>query len=333
MIKTFFLFISFGFISNFTFSQQIEILDSSHTVSIRGLSVVDNKTAWISGSTGTIAITTDGGSTWNWKTVKGFENTDFRDIEAFDKKTAVIMGITLPAVILRTTDAGETWKTVYENSDSSIFLDAMEFWNDMSGIVIGDPVDHRFFIGRSFDGGKTWQNIPEQNKPVADSGEACFAASGTNISKYDRDEAVFVTGGMTSRFFKRDQKIKLPISQGKSTAGANSVDVNKKTVIVVGGDFNDPKNSDGNCAVSNDGGNTWSKPKASPHGYKSCVTFIHKKTWIACGLTGVDISNDDGQTWKQISDQSFHVVQKSKKGKTVYLAGANGKIGKLLGDY
>src|SRR6266487_3525194 len=126
----------------------------------------------------------------------------------------------------KTTNAGgESWKVVYENKTKGIFLDAMEFWNEQSGIIIGDPIDGRFFILRTFDGGSAWRDIPLANRPAADSGEACFAASGTNVRALDRDEAVFVSGGLRSRLFtKNDPKI-LPIIQGKETTGANSVAV------------------------------------------------------------------------------------------------------------
>jgi photosystem II stability/assembly factor-like uncharacterized protein len=66
-------------------------------------------------------------------TVKGYEQTDFRDIEAFDERTAVIMGIASPAYILRTVDGGDSWNIVYENKGKSMFLDAMEFWDDRNG--------------------------------------------------------------------------------------------------------------------------------------------------------------------------------------------------------
>ena len=131
--------------------------------------------------------------------VKGFDSTDFRDIEAFDAATAVIMGISEPAYILKTTDGGDNWKVVYENKSKGMFLDAMEFWNEKAGIVIGDPVNGKFFIARSFDGGDSWQDLPFDKRPSADSGEALFAASGTNIRVLDRDEAVFVTGGLKSK--------------------------------------------------------------------------------------------------------------------------------------
>lgn len=321
-------------IVNIADAQKIVLLDSNAKISIRGLSVVNDNVIWASGSKGTVARSIDGGKTFEWKTVKGYENVDFRDIEAFDKKTAVIMGIASPAYILRTTDGGDTWTKVYENDDSTMFLDAMEFWNDMSGIVIGDPQHGRFFIGRTFDGGKTWQTIPEQNRPVADSGEACFASSGTNIRKLTRDEAVFISGGLVSNLFKRDEKIRLPLLQGGASTGANSIAIKKKkTMIVVGGDFTKPNDTTGNCTISFDEGITWQHSKVPPSGYRSCVEYLKKNQWITCGLNGVDISDDDGIHWKKISDQSFHVVRRAKKGKAVFLAGRNGRIGMVKGEW
>ena len=141
-------------------AQTVKLLTGGTKTSMRGLSVVSDKVIWASGSNGTVALSVDGGENWKWITVKGYEKKDFRDIEAFDKNTAVIMGIDSPAYILRTTDGGENWVKVYQNNDKGMFLDAMEFWNEQSGIVIGDPVQGRFFIARTFDGGKTWQDLP-----------------------------------------------------------------------------------------------------------------------------------------------------------------------------
>ncbi|MEO6682319.1 MAG: YCF48-related protein, partial [Ginsengibacter sp.] len=260
------LFSIITFLALYTYSsgQSINILHKD-SLSFRGLSVVDDNVLWVSGAKGTVGRSIDGGNTWKWMKVKGFETTDFRDIEAFDKNTAVIMGIAEPAYILRTSDAGDSWQKVYENNTPGIFLDAMEFWNDMSGIVVGDPIDGKFFIGRTFDGGKTWQPIPEKYKPIADNGEACFASSGTNIRKLNRSEAVFITGGLSSHMFIRDQKIPLPIIQGTQTTGANSIAVkNKNTLIIVGGDFTKKDDRTKNCIITHNGGRSWIFPTDSP---------------------------------------------------------------------
>ncbi|MEO8763242.1 MAG: oxidoreductase [Ginsengibacter sp.] len=314
------------------YAQEVKILTTGKNTSIRGLSVVTDRVIWTSGGNGMVGKSIDSGNTWTWTQVKGYEKTDFRDIEAFNESIAVIMGVDTPAYILRTIDGGTNWKKVYENKKRGMFLDAMEFWNEQSGIVIGDPIDGKFFIARTFNGGDTWQNIPKKNYPSADSGEACFAASGTNIRKFGNDAACFVTGGLHSRLFIKDRKIGLPVLQGKESTGANSIAVkNKKIFIVVGGDFNKPDSSYKNCVLTTDGGNTWQYPFTPPNGYRSCIEYIDKKQWISCGLNGVDVSNDDGNTWKWISTNSFNVCRKAKNGKSVFLAGGKGTVGRLSG--
>ena len=315
----------------------VEILSSGTKTSIRGLSVVNDNIIWVSGSSGTVGKSSNGGKTWKWLTVKGFEKTDFRDIEAFDASTAIIMGIAEPAYILKTTDGGETWKVVYENKTKGMFLDAMHFWNEQAGIIIGDPIDGRFFVTRSFDGGSSWQDIPFDKRPLADSGEACFAASGTNIRALDKDEAVFVSGGLKSRLYIRDKIIPLPIIQGKETTGANSVAVSDsykrkggKNMIVVGGDFNADSSSKDNCFITANGGKTWQAPSTPPHGYRSCVEFVSKTDVFSCGLNGVDYSANGGKDWSWISKEGFHVCRIAKTGSAIFLAGGNGKVGKIV---
>ena len=313
-------------------SQTIKLLNTpASKTSFRGLSVVDDSTVWVSGTGATIGRSTNGGTTWKWMTIKGFEKTDFRDIEAFDSTTAVIMGIAEPAYILRTTDGGENWKVVFENKDKGMFLDAMEFWNDESGIVIGDPINNKFFIGRTLDGGATWQGVSEKDIPIADSGEACFASSGTNVRALTLKEAVIISGGLSSHLFIRGKKIALPIIQGKEATGANSIAVkNSKSFIIVGGDFTTKDSTTKNCFITKNGGKSFTAPLLSPHGYRSCVEWLGKKRWVSRGLNGVDFSFDDGNTWMWVSKDGFHVCRKAKKGKAVFFAGSGGRIGKLV---
>lgn len=315
---------------------EVQVITTGTNTSIRGLSVVNDNVVWVSGSNGMVGRTSNGGKSWDWMQVNGFEKSDFRDIEAFDGATAIIMAVAEPAYILKTIDGGKTWKVVYENKTKGMFLDAMEFWNDQSGIVIGDPIEGRFFISRTFDGGDSWQGIPVDKRPKADSGEACFAASGTNIRPLDRDEAVFISGGTKSRLFSKNIPSELPILQGKESTGANSIavwDNNKlnggKKMIIVGGDFNNPGLTEKNCFYTADGGKTWTAPKTPPHGYRSCVEYYSKKIIVSCGLNGVDYSSDAGKNWEWISKESFNVCRASRMGTAFYLAGNKGTIAKL----
>lgn len=319
------------FLSISASAQTIQLLDSNTTISIRGLSVVSDNILWASGSKGTVARSLDGGKTFQWMIVKGFEKRDFRDVEAFDANTAIIMTVDTQAIILKTTDGGTTWRKVFEDKRPGMFLDAMEFWNNSSGIVVGDPINNKLFIARTFDGGETWRGLPEANYPQAAEGEAMFASSGTNVVKLNKQEAVFVTGGKKSRLFIRDLKIDLPIVQGKDFTGANSIAVyDEKNMVIVGGDFTKDTSRYMNCVLTKNKGQSFIIPTTPPFGYRSCVIYTSKNKLITCGTTGVDVSEDGGNNWRNVSASGFHVVQKAKNGKAVFLAGSRGRIAKLI---
>ncbi len=337
MKKYFFLLIIF-FTSLFLAAQtpQVEILTSGTKTSIRGLSVVNDNVIWVSGSSGIVGKSSNGGKNWKWMTVKGFEKTEFRDIEAFDANTAIIMGIAEPAYILKTKDGGETWKVVFENKNKGMFLDAMDFLNNGQGIVVGDPIGNKIFLAETADAGETWKEWKDKQL-VADSGEAFFAASGTNIRLFNDKQFFLVSGGTRSRLITNDNIFDLPIIQGKETTGANSIDVydlekkkGSKRMIVVGGDFKADSSPHKNCFFTADGGKTWKAPTVPPHGYRSCVEYLSKVDVLTCGLNGVDYSANGGKTWQWISKEGFNVCRIAKLGTSIYLAGNNGKIGKIV---
>jgi photosystem II stability/assembly factor-like uncharacterized protein len=332
MVKIIFIFFNSIYFANILAQPKVEVLTYGKTVSIRGLSVVNDSVLWVSGSNGSVGKSTDGGKTIDWKTVRGFEKADFRDIEAFDKNTAIIMAISEPANILKTIDGGISWKNVYFNNTKGMFLDAMDFEDSKNGIVIGDPIDGEFFIAKTSNSGDSWHEIPTKFQPTANVGEGAFASSGTNIKFSKNGHYYFVSGGKTAQLFSDIKIIEIPINQGVESTGGNSVALNKnkKRIIIVGGDFKDKDNKIDNCLISNNGGKSFEKSKFGPNGYRSCVEFISRKSAITCGLNGVDYSTDSGKTWLGISIESFHVCQKAKNGKAVYFAGTNGKIGKLI---
>jgi len=328
---------------------RVDLLTTGPHVSLRGLSVVDDKVIWVSGSGGTVGRSIDGGVTWTWITIPDYEKRDFRDIEAFDENTAIIMAIAEPAQLLETNDGGKTWRMVFQNDYPGMFLDAMDFANGQAGIVVGDAIHGHFFEAETFDGGSTWHDIPLRQLPEADSGEGCFASSGTNIRFISRNPAVggsqpndltaaacFVSGGPRSRLFIGENAIDLPILQGTTSTGANSVAVkdpgkplDKLHLIVVGGDFAKDTVTEKNCFLSNNGGETWISPATPPHGYRSCVEYIGPHAVLTCGTSGVDISTDDGMNWQLLTTEGFHACRKAKKGHAVFLAGSGGRIAKL----
>lgn len=345
---------------SFTITQaqySIEVLDSNtftlgqgvvlSKTSFRGLSVVDDNTIWVSGSKGTIARSIDGGKSFTYNQLKGYEKSDFRDIEAFDDKRAIIMSSGTPAYILKTADGGQTWKEVYKNADTAYFLDAMDFWDDKRGMLVGDPINGHFVLLKTTDGGETWKELDTALTPKAMQGEAVFAASGTSLRCLNKYAFGFITGGKHSRaIISRNchsnycwQYDSLPIEQGKNSTGAFSFGVAKKFAIVVGGDYTKDTLVTTNSCATNNYTKKWYKPKTQWqefNGYRSSVEIINNDLLIACGTSGVDINKASCvgagrlQHIINISNEGFNVVIKSKKGKAVFLAGDKGRIAKLI---
>ena len=280
----------------------------------------------------------NGGKNFEWITVKGYEKRDFRDIEAFDANTAVIMAVDVPAMILKTKDGGKTWTEVFHNDTKGMFLDAMDFTNDGNGMVVGDPIDNRLFIATTNNYGDKWLALkPENNFYTADTGEAFFAASGTNVkitgNKYN-PVIGFVTGGTDSRLIFKGLPFALNIIHGKDSQGANSIAINftVSKIAIVGGDFNMPASSEKNIKLFTiHNGNLYFR--LYKHRRMVTEVVLHLLQMIrlfVAALTGVDISNDGGINWKLISNESFNVCAKAKKGNAVFLAGKDGRIGRLV---
>ncbi len=316
-------------------AQTIAILQQGKPTSIRGLSVVDDNVAWISGSKGYIAITRNGGKNWDWQQVKGFEKADFRDIEAFSDKEAVIMSSGTPALILKTIDGGASWHEKYRNADTSYFFDAVDFDSPKHGVVLGDPIKGKFVLMETKDGGETWG--PYKNPPDALPGEAAFAASGTCL-RIVKGAVAISSGGINARFIYFNITIgswqydPLPIMHHKSSQGAFSFAMGRGRLLFVGGDYANDKKTDSVAAVALprlDATLMYAPIKTGPLGFQSCVEYIFGNTFLSTGTPGSNITTDDGKAWAKIDGTSFNVCRKAKHGKLVLLAGNGGKIGIL----
>jgi photosystem II stability/assembly factor-like uncharacterized protein len=219
-----------------------------------------------------------------------------------------------------------------------MFLDAMDFSTPLHGMVVGDPINKKPFLVETLDGGSTWkEKMILGNHALLDSGEAFFAASGSNLRMFENGELFIVSGGNRSRLITKETAFQLPLMQGTSSTGANSLDIfddgipNKpgKRMVVVGGDFSADSIYKNNCFYSSDRGRKWKAPRTPPKGYRSCVEYISKTELITCGLNGVDYSDNGGKDWKNISKEGFHVCRIARTGSAIFLAGNNGKIARL----
>lgn len=318
--------------SSLSHSQSIQKYQLPETVrsSFRGLSVVNNSVAWVSGDKGWVGHTTNGGQQWEFNQIPGFEGLDFRTLYAFNDSTAIVANAGSPGYILRTTNGGKFWQTVYTNSHAAIFMDGIDFWNNKEGVIYGDPIDGSMLLLFTVDGGVTWHEPAQETRPKLNEGEASFAASGTGIRCYSKNQLVIATGGKTSRLFISDNRGKTwrtlspPVQQGKESAGIFSVAFQKKQGVVVGGDFVLDSVKTKNAFYTSDGGRTWHESSIVPNGYRECVEFISSQILITTGPTGTEYSTNGGASWINISsDKGFHVVRKARNGKWITIAGNN----------
>ena len=221
----------------------------------------------------------------------------------------------------------------FKAADKNVFLDAFAFWDKTHAIAMGDPVDGKYFLLETSDG-ETWKPVDTRQMPNAKSGEAAFAASGTCLITQGKNNAFLISGGNDARVFRSDNRGKTwtvsntPITKGTAGSGIFSIAMQDvKNGVIVGGNYEKPNELNNNLAFTDDGGNTWTLSKGL-NGYRSGVAFIDKKTIIAVGSSGSDISTDSGKTWTNLDKASYNAVETSGK-KAIWAVGANGLVSKF----
>jgi photosystem II stability/assembly factor-like uncharacterized protein len=310
---------------------------------LRGLSVVGPRVAWASGSGGTCLRTSDGGATWQSLSVPDSSGLDFRDVQGFDDRAACLLSIGPGGLsrIYRTTDGGASWAAPAINPDPDGFLDAFAFWDADHGLAVGDPVDGRFVILATGDGGRTWGKIPAGGMPEALPGEGAFAASGTSLAVQGQSNAWFGTGGGGSaRVFRSTDRGRTwtawptPIRAANASSGVFSVAFGDADHgVAVGGDYKAPADPTANAATTEDGGRTWTPAGASrPSGFRSAVAFV--PGWagpglLAVGPSGSDRSSDGGRTWSRMGGPGFHALGFDGSGRAGWAVGEDGRIARL----
>ena len=310
------------------------------TASLRGVSAVDAKVVWASGTGGTYLETTDGGATWRAAVVPGAEQLDFRGVRAVDQRTAYLVssGEGDKSRIYKTTDGGSHWTLQFTNSDPKGFFDALVFWDARHGIVLGDPVDGRFVILTTSDGGEHWVR---QRTPEALPNEGAFAASNSCLTVMGDSEAWFAGGGPgASRVFHSSDGGRswtvapTPIRNDGAAAGIFSLAfADAQHGVAVGGDYNKPADASHNIAITSDGGRTWTEPSGPhPSGYRSAVAFLAVRgMWIATGPSGSDVSSDNGATWKPFDAGAYNAVSFTLDG-IGWAVGPKGRVGEFRGS-
>jgi photosystem II stability/assembly factor-like uncharacterized protein len=336
--------------------------ESGTTAGLRGIDSVDGTVAWASGTGGTVLKTTDGGAHWQKCAVPDAARDgamlDFRGVQAWDANTAIVMasGPGEKSRLYKTTDGCKTWKLTFKNPDKDGFWDAVRFFDQNAGVILGDPVNGKIFVRITSDGGKNWQPLDDDDVlRVVTMRAGIYAASNSSLMLRPRKNRIieFVANveGTASLYFTSfglicgskdtgktacadgwiwDLPDSLPIPSNGESSGAFSLawDANPsgaiRVEIVVGGDYKKPGETQGTAAYTTDSGESWSASKTPPHGFRSSVQWSEAlKAWITAGTNGSDESRDDGKTWQPLDDGNWNALS------LPFVVGSNGRIARL----
>jgi photosystem II stability/assembly factor-like uncharacterized protein len=288
---------------------------------LQAISPVDDKVVWVSGHGGTFLHTLDGGLTWSARIGPGADTLQFRDVEAFDARTAYLMsaGPGTLSRIYRTDDGGDSWNLQFLNEHPDGFFDCMAFWDSRRGIVYGDAIDGELFVLRTEDGGISWDRVPRGGLPSAQEGEGGFAASGSCVTTGSGGRAWIATGnGERARVLWTEdegrtwQSSAVPVAGGPG-AGLTAVHVRDDGLgMALGGILGQDTVRVNNVSLSSDGGRTWGlggRPSmAGPVYGSSWVPGAETPTALAVGPAGADYSLDGGRTWRAAARVPYWAV-------------------------
>ncbi|WP_264520048.1 T9SS type A sorting domain-containing protein [Flavobacterium sp. N1994] len=303
------------------------------SVASRGLSeikIVDANTVWAlayDGSAPTppattnpsiqeMTLTTDGGGTWNSKTINiGDPLLEINNISPVSGTTAWLSAL-IPAdgngVIYKTTDGGDNWTQQLANgfqTTGDSFLNGVYFWNANEGVAYGDPTgtgsSRKFEIYRTTDGGNNWTAVTGANLPVALASEY-----GYNNSPIVVGNTIWMTTSK-GRLFRSSDKgatwvaYQTPIADfgGYSTPGtsgnAHFSDVNKGCLLRAVGTTTPVYT----FYTTTNGGQTWSAGTTFT-GTRKILNYIPGTNTIVATSqatpVGTSISTDNGTTWTDL---------------------------------
>jgi len=329
----------FAILSTSDLAQNVELLNTSSKSSLRGITVVDAKTIWVSGDAATVLRSTDGGSTWSNVSPPNAGELDFRDVEAFDAEVAYVMsaGQGPKSRIFKTMDGGKTWKQQFLTFQPKYFFDCFAFWDRDHGIAIGDPIGNHFSTLETHDGGEHWALIT--SLPQILQTEAAFA-TGTCIATSGQNDIWFGTGSdRGARVFhssdhgRRWSTVATPITAEEVGSGIFSIAfANPQVGIAVGGNYQKPEQVKVNAAITTNGGRTWMATAQQPGGYRCGVAFrpgTDARTIVAVGTNGVDLTEDRGAHWRQLTNERYQSVAFTPDGSMAYILGQNGRVARI----
>jgi len=274
------LLFSFFLLSQVSFGQaQWYVQNSNSNRELTGVSFIDENTGWISGWTGTVLKTTDGGQTWN-ALPNVPPNNAYYSISFTDAMNGWATGYS--GKIIHTTDGGQSWTNESSPVNTDLydvyFLDSQKGW-----IAGGDAgsfpsnIDTRVIFSTT-NGGTTWNAQYYQT----------YKARLNSI--YFLDESNGYATGLEG-VLMRTSNGGTSWTEQTINASFSFFDVfftNNNTGYVVGEDLNLPHHS--SIFKTTDGGNNWNETSL---GMDEVLTGVYFTNDINGWAVGEDYGNSN----------------------------------------
>lgn len=320
----------------------LEVQKSNTESLLIGLHALSAEVVWACGTEGTLIRTVNGGQDWQSYLYEKADSLQFRDIHGFNENEAAVLSIgegALSQIFHFSLDSG--WTQTFQMSDSSGFLDGLDFWNDSIGLAYGDAIDSLPYLLKTVNGGKTWQRITS-NLPRAGRGEGGFAASGTLIEMGEKGKAWVGTGAggnarilYTNNYGETWTSLPTPMTKGEA-AGITTVRFIGNVGFIAGGDLTKSEAQQDHLFFSDTRGNSWypaGKPKTPGAIYGSGFARINDRfVTIICGPEGADVSIDMGQNWTKLTPAELWTCELLSSGEG-WLMGDGGRVFKVVADF
>ncbi|MFG1998369.1 WD40/YVTN/BNR-like repeat-containing protein [Spirillospora sp. NPDC048911] len=294
--------------------------------------------------------TLDSGRAWQDLTPPGGEAEFLRDVEAFDRDHAVVLAVGDATSgdrsrIYRTADGGVTWQVVFQNRDLREAYSCMAFFDHRHGLAVSDPVDGRFRLLATHDGGRTWRPAPPRRLPQALDGEFTLGVNGTCLVAAGPHDAWFGTAtsfGPSPVPTPNGRVFHTPDKGRTWTAATTPIPGNplgifslsfrdRRHGLAVGGNIPFPPGTADESTVARtfDAGRSWQRGGA-PAGARTGVAWIPgpAQAAVVVGFNGSDVSFDGGRTWT-LFDRTQLLGINCLPQLTCWAVGAHGQAAKL----
>ncbi len=312
----------------------VEIVETDTEALLVSVSHAPDGTLWTAGTMGTWGRSSDGGKTWTMGTVAGADTLQFRDVQAFSARRAVLLSIGNGEAsrVYTTSDGGASWTLRWTNREAEAFYDCMAFFDTRHGFAFSDAVGTRLPLIETRDGGVTWTAVPPGQVPEARPGEGGYASSGT-CAMARGDNAWIVTNGGDGPdrvFFTPDrgstwQVVEAPIGSDDGGRGLATLAVGENGLRagLLGA-------IDGITLLrSDDAGQSWQRDGATTieqvYGLAAVSYGRGGEAFVAVGPGGLDVQRHGG-AWQHLSDVVFWGATAAGKRKAV-VVGREGRVG------